>query len=205
MNMPSERFYNLPQHKRERIVEAAYEELSKVSYDKLSINKIIKTAEIPRGSFYEYFDDKDDLLMFLMKNFSEFIESAINRALAEHDGDVFAVVLSIYDKVILYANNSRHRQVCDNIFRTFAPGSDNMEQLLKIRAERCQGIIESEMRSGRYKVKTKEDAVLLWKTLTALLAMGIAKTFANESRSEEIRSDFIRQLDFIRYGVVSVH
>ena len=61
------------------------------------------------------------------------------------------------------------------------------------------------MRSGRYKVKTKEDAVLLWKTLTALLAMGIAKTFANESRSEEIRSDFIRQLDFIRYGVVSVH
>ena len=36
--MPSERFYNLPQHKRERIVEAAYEELSKVSYDKLSIN-----------------------------------------------------------------------------------------------------------------------------------------------------------------------
>lgn len=203
--MPSARFYNLPKQKRDRIVDAAYEELSKVSYDKLSINKIVKTAEIPRGSFYEYFDDKDDLLIFLMRNFSDFIGEAITTSFERLDGDVFSVILAIYDKVILYANTSSHRRVCKNIFMCFAPGSRNMEQILKIRTEKCQRIIEQELTSGRYKIRSKEDAVLLWRTLTALLAVSIAKTFADDSSTEAIRDDFVRQLEFIKYGVTSVH
>ena len=35
-------------------------------YEKASINQIIKEADISRGSFYQYFEDKDDLYFFLI-------------------------------------------------------------------------------------------------------------------------------------------
>ncbi|MGN0173447.1 MAG: TetR/AcrR family transcriptional regulator, partial [Acutalibacteraceae bacterium] len=64
--MPTKRFYNLPDEKKQRIIKASVEELSSVNIDNLSINRIVKKAEIPRGSFYEYFENKFDLVDFLL-------------------------------------------------------------------------------------------------------------------------------------------
>ena len=50
--MPSERFLHLPEEKKMRIIKAALKEFARVSYDEISINRIIQDAGIPRGSFY---------------------------------------------------------------------------------------------------------------------------------------------------------
>ena len=49
--MPSATFYNLPAEKRERLLRAAREEFSRVPYESASVNRIIRSAGIPRGSF----------------------------------------------------------------------------------------------------------------------------------------------------------
>lgn len=200
--MPSERFYNLPEAKKERIIDAVYEELSKAPYNKLSINKIIKTADIPRGSFYEYFDDKDDLLMFIMRNFSEAIGKAISESFERNDGDPFAVITNLYDTVVGYADHSRHRSVCENIFKCFTPGSKNMEELLKIRSERGERIVLYELESGKYTINSLEEARALWNMLTALLAVNIARTFEMGDKGFEVRESFMKQLEFLKYGVL---
>ena len=46
--MPSERFLNLPEEKKKRIIKASLKEFSRVSYDDISNNRIIQYAEIPR-------------------------------------------------------------------------------------------------------------------------------------------------------------
>jgi len=50
----TERFEKLSKDKRQRILDAAREEFSRVSYEEASINQIIKNAGISRGSFYTY-------------------------------------------------------------------------------------------------------------------------------------------------------
>ncbi|MFR1808686.1 MAG: TetR/AcrR family transcriptional regulator, partial [Pygmaiobacter massiliensis] len=50
--MPKELFYALPEEKRQRILDAAVQEFSCAEYHSASINQIIKTADIARGSFY---------------------------------------------------------------------------------------------------------------------------------------------------------
>ena len=57
--MPSTRFENLAEEKKEKIIEAAIEEFIEKGYERASINSIIKMADISRGSFYTYFEDKD--------------------------------------------------------------------------------------------------------------------------------------------------
>ena len=63
--MPSDTFFRLPEAKRERLMEAAWDEFTAVRCSDASINKIIRSAGIPRGSFYQYFADKDDLFLYL--------------------------------------------------------------------------------------------------------------------------------------------
>ena len=58
--MPSSTFENLSEEKRQRIFVAIYHELKRVPFPEMSINQIIKDAGIPRGSFYQYFKNKDD-------------------------------------------------------------------------------------------------------------------------------------------------
>jgi TetR/AcrR family transcriptional regulator len=58
--MPTSTFENLESSKKERLMNAMIDEFSQVPYSQASINRIIKQAGIPRGSFYQYFTDKED-------------------------------------------------------------------------------------------------------------------------------------------------
>ena len=58
--MPTERFYRLPKEKIEIIRNAAIHEFKRVPPVEASINRIVQEAEISRGSFYTYFEDKYD-------------------------------------------------------------------------------------------------------------------------------------------------
>jgi len=64
--MPKETFKNLQPEKRQKIEQAAIEEFAGYSYDSASINRIVEKAGIPKGSFYQYFADKQDLFRHVM-------------------------------------------------------------------------------------------------------------------------------------------
>lgn len=65
--MPKRLFFELTPQKKDTILDAAFSEFSKTDFDHSSINQIIKQANIARGSFYLYFEDKEDLVITLLK------------------------------------------------------------------------------------------------------------------------------------------
>ena len=75
--LPSATFYNLPEEKRERLLRAAREEFSRVPYESASVNRIIQSAGIPRGSFYMYFTDKEELFGHLMDSYGALLELSL--------------------------------------------------------------------------------------------------------------------------------
>jgi len=64
--MPKQTYYNLDKDKKDRLLEACFEEFSQYTFTDASINRIIKSANISRGSFYQYFDDKEDCYMEIL-------------------------------------------------------------------------------------------------------------------------------------------
>ena len=66
--MPTDRFARLPAEKKEIIRMAAISEFIRVPFEKVSINKIVQNADISRGSFYTYFEDKRDLLQYVFSD-----------------------------------------------------------------------------------------------------------------------------------------
>jgi AcrR family transcriptional regulator len=63
--MPKDTFFNLLEDKRKRIIDSAILEFSKVHYNKVTVDSIVNGAQIPKGSFYQYFRNKDDLYQYI--------------------------------------------------------------------------------------------------------------------------------------------
>ena len=96
--MPTQRFLKLKEEKKQAILEAAVHEFSRVPYSSASINQIIKEADISRGSFYTYFEDKDDLMRYMLRGFRDNCQERIFRTLKEQGGNPFGTALKLLEK-----------------------------------------------------------------------------------------------------------
>ena len=95
--MPTETFFRLPEAKRETLLCCARQEFARVPYPDASINRIIRSAGIPRGSFYMYFADKADLFLHLMDQFVDTFTQTVCRLLEEEDGALFPAFRRLFD------------------------------------------------------------------------------------------------------------
>lgn len=64
--MVRQTFLNLEAEKRERIFHAALEEFARYPLQSASTNRIVARAGIPKGSIYQYFQDKNDLYRYVV-------------------------------------------------------------------------------------------------------------------------------------------
>ena len=65
--MPTATFYHLNEKKRARVLEAAIDEFAQTRFSDASVNRIVKAAGISRGSFYQYFKDKEDIYIYVLE------------------------------------------------------------------------------------------------------------------------------------------
>ncbi len=69
--MPKPTFFNLPPEKREKIINAAVDEFAEYGLENASTNRIVENSGISKGSFYQYFEDKQDVFMYLLSVLEE--------------------------------------------------------------------------------------------------------------------------------------
>ena len=102
--MPSTTFFDLAPEKQEKLLTAAVREFTERPYHEASINQIIRNAEIPRGSFYMYFRDKEELFRYLVQeNFAELL-MVFRELLLGKGGDVFAALPEMYGYLRAHRN-----------------------------------------------------------------------------------------------------
>lgn len=64
--MPTSTFFRLAEERRERLVNEAITEFADRPYAEASLSQIAARARIPKGSVYQYFEDKLDLYRWLL-------------------------------------------------------------------------------------------------------------------------------------------
>ncbi|TWT06409.1 TetR/AcrR family transcriptional regulator [Planococcus sp. CPCC 101016] len=94
--MPKLTFYNLSKEKQLHLIEAAKEEFSNASLSDASIANIVKAAGISRGSFYQYFEGKEDLYFHLLNSYTAERKEFFRKTLQKTDGDLFQAIRNFY-------------------------------------------------------------------------------------------------------------
>jgi AcrR family transcriptional regulator len=176
--MPNQTFFNLPIEKRDRIISATIKELGFHTYEHVNVSNIVRDSGIPRGSFYQYFNDKNDLYQHFM--------TYIAQKKSEHWGD-------LYDKNLQIPFLDRYYQICLRGF-TFAK---NNPELMKA----GQKIMDSDYFKQSDMMKT---ALINANNLFSTLIMkdqqlDLIKKDVNPSMISSILLDFMNQITLNEY------
>jgi len=95
--MPTSTFFHLPPEKQRKLLRSAVREFSQQPYGEVPLSRIIAGAEIPRGSFYQYFADKTDLFVYVLSHYGHQLKQLALRCLADCEGDLLALPLALFD------------------------------------------------------------------------------------------------------------
>lgn len=114
--MPSSTFFGLPAAKQAKIIAAAEAAYTKAPASQVTIADVIHLAGIPRGSFYQYFKDKDDLYFFLISTFHRRFQQKFIRVLDEQHGNIFNAVRWMLHQEIFKLLSGPESQLIKNLF-----------------------------------------------------------------------------------------
>lgn len=193
--MPKQTFQNLPEDKKRKILEAAKNEFSRVSVTEASINNIVTEANIARGSFYQYFESKEDLLLFMVNEASEEVKKMVDKKIKEK-GDIFETFIFIYDKIIKTCKDNKNKKFYKTIFANLR-ANDNII-LGKAKEEIYELLLKN---TDTSQFKNKEDINILIDMLNAITRWTIIQTVTGKTPID-IRDKYIKQIEYIKYGIL---
>lgn len=197
-------FYNLPYEKRKRITDAVIKEFMERPNEKVSINRIIKTAEISRGSFYQYFDDKVDLIEIITKTMFDESSNKAKEILKLSCGDLFVMYIKMFDYFDDYSSQKQTMKIMRNIVDSFKANDDLVSEYLKNRfnVALTNNEIYTMVDRQNLKFQDNESVKCLIEILTQVLKNAIFDVFVAGSDREEVRERLIKKIDIIKQGAV---
>lgn len=204
--MPTSTFFNLPEAKRETLLAAARAEFCRVPFDKASIAKIIRDAGIPRGSFYMYFENKDDLLRYICSlKFQQFEQQALD-LLARCNGDLFEMFLAAFDLFSHVPEHAEHAE-CVSEARDFVRINGgliltNFVGFRRSDQEHLQNAIFAGMNRSQLRIDCADDLSPLLELLGLQTTWLIGQCHIGFLTQEEARQRLIRTIALVRDGVL---
>lgn len=204
--MPTQRFFNLKEEKKKAILTAAFHEFSRTSYSSASINRIIKEADISRGSFYTYFESKDDLMGCLISGFKESCRKKILEALDQCKGDPFEAVCYLLQMIMedrtsgeayaLYKNSLMELNVVhqNQLLGMESVGKRNREQLEFMRE------LLSHMDRSSFPVENEEKAACLLELMSVIAVKAVTSYYMGTAGEKEILKSARNQISILKNG-----
>lgn len=172
--MPKQTFFNLPEVKKQKIIDLALEEFSNYSYDKASLSRIVTKAEIAKGSMYQYFVNKRDLYMYLLEMAAQEKLAYIQKRM-DFRGDFFT---SLKNAILVSTKfNLENPQLVRIIVNAMGPGTEGMLQELVVKSKELtlqffQQMMEQSLQQG--KVRSDVDFRLVAHLLYGILGVGLS-------------------------------
>lgn len=199
--MPKETFLKLSEEKKQKVLNAAKREFARVPIEQVSIKNIVENAEIARGSFYQYFESKEDLLAYILKENTDEIDTKIKNKIYETKGNIFDAYIELYDLMVKKFVENTEQEFFKQIFINLRLSDESLFTLIK--SVKPQNIIKyfEMFDKTSLKINEKNDFILICDMLNVITRRAIVKNFKGNSQ-EECRQNFLKQIDYLKYGII---
>lgn len=197
--MPKDTFFNLNDEKKRKIFDAAVQEFAIRRFSEASINQIIKAAGIPRGSFYQYFQDKEDLYLYMFTEIGkEKLEVIKREGFFSPDVDFFEANLSKMKILIEWSKTKPEYNQISVLMEM-----DDSEFIHKLRTisndsfDRLRDMVERDKERGLIKPEVDSDLVV---DITTALNMHLIKEYYRTGNAETLYKKLSDTLKIIKEG-----
>lgn len=196
--MPSATFFHLPPAKREKLLQCAREEFSRVSFDEASINRIVHQAEISRGSFYMYFTDKADLFRYLLQCYLDELTQMLEKLLTREQGDLFAAFEALFQTLV-----ERRGDVAAQQFQAILHRNAGVQQGALLRSAGTHSLfaaLSGHIDASRLSIRRDEDLEDMFHILVSVTAPALCAALSHTD-PQPVWDRFCAQLDILRRGM----
>lgn len=197
--MPKDTFFHLKEEKREKIEKALINEFSKGSLEKASISNIVAEAKIPRGSFYQYFENKEDAIKYVVHKYSKIEKNKLSDFLEETNGDIFEASLKIYDYMVEKATDNEKLKLITNILQELRKNNINIFD--KQEDEKEREIINKKINKELLKIEEPDDLEYIMKILGTITRNIAIETMKGKVPKEEGRYSLKREIEILKKGM----
>ncbi|KRM78281.1 hypothetical protein FC84_GL001102 [Lapidilactobacillus dextrinicus DSM 20335] len=214
--MPSKTFLGLPETKRNKIMGAVRQAFSNAPYSQVTVTDIIKLAEIPRGSFYQYFKDKEDLYFYLIETFRQSFKDDLTYNLKVQNGDFFAAVKKTFHRTLDRFTTAADSQLLQNVImemdyrgyhHLMKRDIHHRPQNHQVNLPEWQQNIKDQTDFTKLRV-SRDEFDLLFHTLLSFMGQSFAHYFIAQRDSsqklatEPFKAKFDLLLDWLEHGVL---
>lgn len=201
--MPKKTFFNLPTDKQNTVIQSATKEFSRVPLHEASIANIIQDAGIPRGSFYRYFEDKEDLYYYLLNNISQKNHDRFITFLKENDGDIFATFIDSFQFMIRNHRSEEHHNFFRNTFLNMNYKTENIlaHNLYEERQKNQYLEMIRLIRTETLNLENEQELHHLFKIIIAITFQNFTHLFVKDLTNDEAMERYIQQIELLKRGV----
>jgi AcrR family transcriptional regulator len=199
--MPTQRFFNVSEEKRGRVLGAAIRALADKGLD-ADVASIIRDAGIPRGSFYQYFDGMEDLISYIVAQGRADKEAYLSDCIEQTRDTPF---LDVYRMILrksleLAAGKSDMTRIMAHVYNAGEKGEAYYRDEIEDAKEAYVRLLRRDMEMGvlREDIDAEELADILILFDTKLLAKDL---FVLHRSIGEMEAKADRFIDMIRKGV----
>lgn len=114
--MAKQTFLNLNEEKRKVIEESLKKEFSRVPLKDALVSNIVKCAKIPRGSFYQYFNDIEDAFYYVIGQYSKDIKKTLLENIVRNKGDIIISYRQLYIYILDMIEKEENKDYFEKIF-----------------------------------------------------------------------------------------
>ena len=198
--MPKQTFFNLKEDKKEKIEKALIKEFSRNSFEKASISNIILDANIPRGSFYQYFEDKEDAIYYIIDKYLEKEKNKIYQYLLRNKGDIFETAVNIYEDMAKITEKDENERLLKNILQEVKKNNINIFGECKemLRSKRT---IEKMINKEELKIENDDDLQYFLRILNAIVRAISMEVVLKKITFEEGKQRLIREIEILKKGM----
>ena len=196
--MPSSTFDNLAKEKKIRIMKAATKEFSNYTLMEASINRIIKDADISRGSFYMYFKDINDIYRYVVDVYIKKMEEVFLKYLKMNKGDLFRSYIDIYDYIIETGSKEANQDLCKKIYTNIS--LPTMHKAIDAKETSIFSAIAKLTDKTKLNIKTEEEFFHIIGMLTSLTMRFVVPVLVLGEDKKKVRNCLLLDYELLKKG-----
>ena len=196
--MVKQTFLNLSMEKQTRVLTAAKNEFSRASLNEASVANVIKEAGIPRGSFYQYFTDLEDIFYYILEEHSKDIKKRLSLNLVKYQGDLIKTFADLYQYIVEKVNSEKNEFYFKNIFmnmdykleKKFLPNlEDNLNEII------------NSIDIKPLNIDSRLQLIYIIEIIEAVMMHNLIQSYQRNASKEKNIDIFVKELLLIKDGV----
>ena len=197
--MPKETFLKLSKEKQQKVINAAKKEFARAPIENVSIKNIVEEADIARGSFYQYFEDKEDAIKYIIQKFILAEEELIGKILIDTNGDIFESAIKMYDYMVEELLKDNSFKLVRNILQELK--KENFSIFDKNNKLGNKSQLNNLINKETLNLDNEEDLYYIMKIITIMTRTEAIEVISKKETKDQGTEDLKRELEILKRGM----